>query len=87
MTKTRNVKTSEEQEIFEQVNKIVLLKIKALIVKNLRKEDIPEFEQTVKENNISLLLTFAQKKVPHLSKKIYLEMEMLGQKITKATHD
>jgi len=69
--------------IVERINKIVLLKIKTLIINNLRKEDVPEFEQVVKKGNTNLLLAFAHKKVPDLSLKIYQEMESFGKKIAQ----
>lgn len=76
-------KSIVKQEITDQINKIVLLKIKTLIVKNLKKEDVSEFEQVVKSNNTNLLLAFAQKKVLSLSTKIYTEMKSLGQKLAQ----
>lgn len=75
------------EDIFEQINKIVLLKIKTLIIKNLRREDMPEFEQAVKKNNINTLLAFALRKIPHLSTKIHEEMKLFGQKITEQTYE
>jgi len=80
---TTKIVASKEEKIIEQINRIVLLKIKTLIVKNLRQEDVPEFEQAVRKNDISILLAFAQRKVPHLSAKIHEEMKSLGQKIAK----
>lgn len=81
MTAKNNVGLSNEEEVIEQINKIVLLKIKTIIVKGLKKEDIPEFEQVVRKEDIGLLLGFAQKKLPNLSSKIHGEMKLLGQKI------
>lgn len=86
MITTKNAKTNKE-EIFEQINKIVLLKIKTLIVKGLRREDILEFEQAVKKNDVSVLLAFAQRRIPHLSTKIHEEMKLLGQKIAEKTYE
>ena len=86
MITTKNAKTNKE-EIFEQINKIVLLKIKTLIVKGLRREDILEFEQAVKKNDVSVLLAFAQRRIPHLSTKSHEEMKLLGQKIAEKTYE
>lgn len=66
-----------EPEILEQINRIVLLRIKALIVKSLKKKDIPEFEQIVKKNNPKLLLSFANKRIPNLAGKIHEEIRRL----------
>lgn len=86
MITTKNVNPSTEEDILEQINKIVLLKIKTLIVKNLRREDIPEFERAVKKNDIYILLAFARRKIPHLSAKIYEEMKLFGQKIAEKNY-
>lgn len=83
MTAKRNIALSQEEDVIEQINKIVLLKIKTIIVRGLKKEDIPEFEQVVRKEDLGLLLAFAQKKVPDLSSKIHEEMKLLGQKINK----
>lgn len=80
---TTKTTVNKEEEIIDEINKIVLLKIKTLIVDNLKQEDIPEFEQAVKKNDTGILLAFAQRKVPHLSEKIRKEMELLGRKITR----
>lgn len=71
----------EEQEILEKINKIVLLRIKTLIVRYLKKEDIPQFEQIVKSNNSNLLLDFAAKKIPSLSNLISQEIENIRNEI------
>jgi len=83
MTAKKNVGLFQEEEVIEQINKIVLLKIKTIIVRGLKKEDIPEFEQVVGKEDLGLLLTFAQKKVPNLSSRIHEEMKLLGQKIAE----
>lgn len=77
--------SAEEQEVLAQLNKIVLLKIKTLIVNNLRKEDIPEFEKIVLKNDSNLLLAFTNKKIPHLAKKIYIEIDKINQKLNLPT--
>lgn len=81
------IDSNKEEEIIEQINRIVLLKIKTLIIKNIKQKDVSEFEQAVKKNDISILLAFAQRKVPHLSTKIHEEMKLLGQKITEKTYE
>lgn len=83
MTAKKSAGLSPEEEVIEQFNKIVLLKIKTIIVRGLKKEDIPEFEQVVRKEDLGLLLAFAQKKLPNLSSKIHKEMKLLGQKITE----
>lgn len=87
MASIKNLSSKEEQDLFEQINKIVLLKIKTLIVRNLKRDDIPEFEQVVRKEDVGLLLAFAQKKVSDLSSKIHEEMKLLGQKIAKGTYE
>lgn len=83
MASVKNLNSREEQDFIEQINRIVLLKIKTLIVRNLQKENMPEFEQVVRKEDLGLLLAFAQKKVPDLSSKIHEEMKLLGQKIAR----
>ena len=73
--------TLDEQNFLEQINKIVLLRIKTLIIKSLKKEDIFEFEQIIKSNNSNRLLSFADKKIPNFSQKVYQEIEQLKQKL------
>lgn len=70
-----------EQEILEKINKIILLRIKSLLIKNLKKEDIPRFEQIVKSNNSNLLLSFASKKIPNLSNLISQEIDNIRNEI------
>ena len=57
-----------------QIERIILLKIKTVILQNLDKSDIPEFEQVMLQNNPQLLLKFAENKIPELSKKISHEI-------------
>lgn len=83
MTTKKNVAFSQEEDVIEQINKIVLLKIKTIIVTGLKEDDIPEFEQVVRREELGLLLAFAQKKVPYLSSKIHEEMKLLGQRIAR----
>lgn len=86
MTARKNVGLSQEEEIIEQINKIVLLKIKTIIVRSLKEDDIPEFEQIVRKENLGLMLAFAKRKVPDLSSKIHEEMKLLGQKIAEKNY-
>lgn len=79
MASVKSLSSREEQDLLEQINRIVLLKMKTLIVRNLQKEDIPEFEKIVRKNNSNLLLDFAHRKIPHLAQNIYKEIEKLGQ--------
>ena len=64
-----------DQEILERINRIVLLRLKTLIVKGLKKDDIAQFEEIVKSGNSNLLLNFAGKKIPDFSKLFYRELE------------
>ena len=77
----RNLKQDEEQEIFAQINKIVLLRLKILILESLKKDNISEFERIIKLNNPNLLLNFAAKKIPNLSTLISQEIEMVRSEI------
>ena len=76
-----NLTQGEEQEILEHINKIVLLRLKSLIVESLKKDEILQFEQMLKLNNPNLLLSFAAKKIPNLSKLISQEIEMIKNEI------
>lgn len=84
MSQTKDQKI-EEQKILTQLNRIILLKIKALIVRNLKEEDVTEFEKIVLKNDPNLLLAFANKKIPHLGKMIYEEIDKLNQKLNLPT--
>lgn len=70
-----------DQEILEQINRIVLLRLKTLIVKGLKKNDIPQFEEIVKSGNSNLLLNFAAKKIPDFSTLFYRELEDIKKEI------
>lgn len=70
-----------DQEILESINRIVLLRLKTLILKSLKKSDIPEFEEIVKSGNSNLLLNFAGKKIPDFSKLFYRELEDIKKEI------
>lgn len=81
MQKQTQGQTQDEKKIIEQINTIVLLRIKTLIVESLKKEDILQFEQIVKSNNSNLLLNFAAKKIPNLSTLISKEIEMIRSEV------
>ncbi|MBF8249739.1 MAG: hypothetical protein HW400_340 [Candidatus Levybacteria bacterium] len=73
--------TMSDQELLERINKIVLLRLKTLIVKGLKKNDVPQFEEIVKSGNSNLLLNFAGKKIPDFSKLFYQELEGIKKEI------
>ena len=79
--------TLDEQKILEQINRIVLLRIKTLIVENLKKEDIPEFRQIIEKNDPKLLFSFANKKIPDLAGKIHEEIKRLTMELKKGVHN
>ena len=81
MQKQTKGQIQEEQKIIEQINKIVLLRLKSLIVESLKKDDIPQFERIIKLNNPNLLLNFAAKKIPNLSAIISQEIEIIRSEI------
>lgn len=81
MQKQTKGQTQDEQKIIGQINTIVLLRLKSLIVESLKKEDISQFEQIVKSNNPNLLLNFAAKKIPNLSTLIFKEIEIIRNDI------
>ncbi len=70
-----------DQEILEWINRIVLLRLKTLIVKGLKKNDIPQFEVIIKSGNSNHLLSFACKKIPNFSKLFYQELEGIKKEI------
>lgn len=70
-----------DQEIMEGINRIVLLRLKTLIVKSLKKDDISRFEEIVKSGNSNLLLNFAGNKIPNFSKLFYQELENIKKEI------
>ncbi len=79
-----NTQQLNEHKIMAQISRVILLRIKTVIIQHLKKEDIAELEQVMKEKNINLVLNFAHKKIPQLSQKIYSEIELLAQKITQS---
>ena len=70
-----------DQEILERINRIVLLRLKTLIVKGLKKNDIAQFEEIVKSGNSNLLLNFAGNKIPNFSKLFYQELDDIKNEI------
>ena len=82
-----NLSQAGKQEIIDQVNRIILLKIKTLIINSLTKEDLQEFEKLVEKEDLVSLLAFARKKDPQLARKISQEMMLLGLRLKRATYD
>lgn len=70
-----------DQEILERINRIVLLRLKTLIVKGLKKNDIPRFEEIVKSGNSNLLLNFAGNKITDFSKLFCQEIEKIKKEV------
>lgn len=64
-----------EEEFLQKINRILLLRLKTLILKNLKKEDVPDFEKAVLTNDSNVVLDFANKKIPSLALKITEEVE------------
>ncbi len=73
-----------EEKIFDTINRIVLLRIKTMILKNLKKEDAFAFREVVKRNDPKLFFDFAYKRVPHLAEKIHSETKQLSLELRKA---
>jgi hypothetical protein len=46
------------------------LRLKRLILVNIKKEDLDEFEKVIRLNNSSVLLNFASEKIPDFSDKV-----------------
>jgi hypothetical protein len=61
---------NNEKETLEIVNQIFLLRLKRLILVNIKKEDLDEFEKVIRLNNSSVLLNFASEKIPDFSDKV-----------------
>lgn len=76
-----SVNVLSDREILERVNRIVLLRLKTLIVKGLKKNDISQFEDIVKSGNSNLLLNFAGNKIPNFSKLFCQEIETIRKEI------
>lgn len=70
-----------DQEIIERINRIVLLRLKTLIVKGLKKSDIPQFEKIVRSGNSNLLINFAGNKIPDFSKLFCQEIESIRKDV------
>jgi hypothetical protein len=64
-----------------QIERILLLRIKTMIIRNLKREDIPDFSSTVLQNDPNLLLKFAEERIPELSKKINDEIIALQKQL------
>ena len=74
-------RSDQEQKILEQINRIFLLRIKTLIVRNLKKEDIPAFREIVLQQNSNALFQFAIKKIPELENKLLEEFTAVNQEL------
>ncbi|OGG24255.1 hypothetical protein A3A79_03645 [Candidatus Gottesmanbacteria bacterium RIFCSPLOWO2_01_FULL_43_11b] len=72
-----------EDKIFETINRVVLLRIKTMILKNLGKEDVFAFKEVVKKNDPKLFFDFAYKRIPHLADKIHSEIRQLSLELQK----
>lgn len=83
----QNLPQLGKQEIFDQLNRIILLKIKTIVVNSLKKEDLQEFEDLVKKEDFVSLLAFARKKNPQLAQKISQEMMLLGLRLKRASYE
>lgn len=81
MKSTKRVEPTREEDVIGQINEIVLLKIKAIIVRGLKKEDIPEFRQIVERNDPKLLFNFANERIPNLAGKVHEEIKRLTNKL------
>ncbi|KKS47300.1 hypothetical protein A3J20_04910 [Candidatus Gottesmanbacteria bacterium RIFCSPLOWO2_02_FULL_42_29] len=57
------------------------MKLKTLILKNLRNEDLPEFNELVKQNNANILLQFANSRIPDLGNQLFNEIYNLKQRL------
>lgn len=57
------------------------MKLKTLILKNLRSEDLPEFNELVKQNNTNILLQFANSRIPDLGNQFFNEIYNLKQRL------
>ena len=64
-----------------QIERILLLRIKTMIIRNLKREEIPDFSSTVLQNDPNLLLKFAEERIPELSKKINDEIIALQKQL------
>jgi len=70
-----------DKEVLEKLNKIVLLRLKTLIVRSLKKEQILEFEKIISLGDSNLLLNFAGNNIPNFSYLFYKELEEIKQEI------
>lgn len=78
-----NITQTKDKEIVKKLNNIVLLRLKTLIVRGLRKEQLPEFERIVKSGDSNHLLQFAGTNIPNFSRLFSKELEEVKQEIYK----
>lgn len=74
----------KEQKILEQIERIMAIRIKTLIINNLPQDALPEFKNIILENNPNILLSFAQQKIPSLTNKIYKEITKLKGELSES---
>lgn len=78
----KNINTFlRDNRVLEQISKIHLLRIISLIVNNLAKDDIPEFEAILSKKDSGALLPFAIKKIPQFEVKLLEEIKATNQKL------
>lgn len=71
----------QNNEVLEQSSRIHLLRLITLIVKNLKKEDCPEFEAILSRKDSGALLAFALKKIPLFEVKLLEDINSTNQKL------
>lgn len=77
----RSTNVLSDQEVIEQINRIVALRLKTLIINSLSNEDFEEFRKIASNKNPDLLLAFAHQKVPSLAQKITTEFENISKEV------
>ena len=63
------------------LKRILLIKLKTIILKSLKKEDVPEFIRIIAKNDTDLLLKFAYAKNSQLPRQLFEEIINLKQQI------
>ncbi len=67
----------------EQLNAIVLLRIKTVVLRNLKKTDIPEFTKILEKKDSNEILAFASKKIPNITQLIGQEVQKISQEVSR----
>lgn len=75
-----------EDKIFETINRILLLRIKTMVLRNLKRGDAFAFKEVVKKNDPKLFFDFAYKRVPRLAEKIHSEIKQLSLELQRTQH-